>query len=285
MKLATYKDGSRDGQLVVVSRDLSQAHFATGIASRMQQLLDDWNFISPQLEDLSSALNGGKARHAFAHDPRLCMAPLPRAFQWVLNAAGDRSVHQRSGDGFSGPREGAVFSDVADGLWCDAGLAAITGDLAEGSAPAQALEAVRLLTLFGDWSLRAPGQAQGARLHLGCTAFAAVAVTPDELGQAWRGGRAYLTLQVQRGSVPPAGVDASQAMALPFGEWIAQVAERRSLGAGSIVGCVLTATESAAPGDMLQPGDAVRIDAVGPGGDSPFGAIRQAVRLRGDAPA
>ncbi|MDH5340484.1 MAG: fumarylacetoacetate hydrolase, partial [Rubrivivax sp.] len=84
MKLATYKDGSRDGQLVVVSRDLSLAHFATGIASRMQQLLDDWNFLSPQLEDLYATLNNGKARHAFAHDARLCMAPLPRAFHWAL---------------------------------------------------------------------------------------------------------------------------------------------------------------------------------------------------------
>ena len=87
MKLATYKDGSRDGQLVVVSRDLTTAHYATGIAIRMQQLLDDWNFISPQLEDLYQALNSGKARHAFPFDPKQCMAPLPRAFQWADGSA------------------------------------------------------------------------------------------------------------------------------------------------------------------------------------------------------
>ena len=75
MKLATYKDGSRDGQLVVVSRDLTSAHYASGIASHMQQLLDDWNFISPQLQDLSQTLNQGRARHAFPFDPKMCMAP------------------------------------------------------------------------------------------------------------------------------------------------------------------------------------------------------------------
>ena len=87
MKLATLKDGSRDGQLVVVSRDLASAHFATGIATRLQQVLDDWNFLSPQLEDLSTTLNQGKARHAFAFDPRQCMAPLPRACQWADGSA------------------------------------------------------------------------------------------------------------------------------------------------------------------------------------------------------
>mgnify|MGYP003333958903 CR=1 FL=1 len=87
MKLATYKDGSRDGQLVVVSRDLSSAHYATGIASKMQQALDDWGFIAPQLQDLYETLNAGKARHAFAFDPAMCMAPLPRAYQWADGSA------------------------------------------------------------------------------------------------------------------------------------------------------------------------------------------------------
>ncbi|MBA4006985.1 MAG: fumarylacetoacetate hydrolase, partial [Delftia sp.] len=87
MKLATYKDGSRDGQLVVVSRDLSQAHYATGIASRLQQVLDDWSYMAPQLQDLYHLLNSGKAVHAFAFDPRQCMAPLPRAYQWADGSA------------------------------------------------------------------------------------------------------------------------------------------------------------------------------------------------------
>ena len=87
MKLATLKDGSRDGQLVVVSRDLSHAHYATGIAHRMQQVLDDWGFISPQLQDLSTQLNHGRARHAFPFNPAQCMAPLPRAYQWADGSA------------------------------------------------------------------------------------------------------------------------------------------------------------------------------------------------------
>ena len=87
MKLATYRDGSRDGQLVVVSRDLSTAHVATGIAGRLQQVLDDWNFLCPQLEDLYHTLNHGKPRHAFAFDPARCAAPLPRAYQWADGSA------------------------------------------------------------------------------------------------------------------------------------------------------------------------------------------------------
>ena len=87
MKLATYKDGSRDGQLVVVSRDLSMAHYASAVASRLQQALDDWNFIAPSLQDLYEVLNQGKARHAFPFDPRMCMAPLPRAYQWADGSA------------------------------------------------------------------------------------------------------------------------------------------------------------------------------------------------------
>eukprot|EP01136_Pigoraptor_vietnamica_P014135 Opistho-1_new@55982 len=87
MKLATYKDGSRDGQLVVVSRDLSQAHYANGIATRLQQVLDDWGFLSPQLDELYTQLNHGKLRHAFNFEPKLCMAPLPRAYQWADGSA------------------------------------------------------------------------------------------------------------------------------------------------------------------------------------------------------
>src|SRR5689334_16297271 len=87
MKLASYKDGSRDGQLVVVSRDLATAHYATGIATRLQQVLDDWSFLSPQLEDLYTTVNHGRARHAFPFDPKMCMAPLPRAYQWADGSA------------------------------------------------------------------------------------------------------------------------------------------------------------------------------------------------------
>ena len=139
MKLATYKDGSRDGQLIVVSRDLSTAHYATGIAGKMQQVLDDWNFMSPQLQDLYDALNrtaegassGNKARHAFPFEPAQCMAPLPRAYQWADGSAfinhvelvrkarnaevpetfyTDPLMYQGGSDDFIGPRDDVVVA-------------------------------------------------------------------------------------------------------------------------------------------------------------------------------
>ncbi|MFM1907253.1 MAG: hypothetical protein RLZZ591_930, partial [Pseudomonadota bacterium] len=155
MKLATYKDGSRDGQLIVVSRDLSTAHYATGIANRMQQLLDDWNFLSPLLQDLAHTLNQGKARHAFPFDPSLCMAPLPRAHAWVQCASGPGRTgtvpphHLRLGlsDDFLGPTERLICANEAWGLDVEPGLAVITGDIPAACAPARALEGVRLLML------------------------------------------------------------------------------------------------------------------------------------------
>jgi hypothetical protein len=137
MKLATYKDGSRDGQLVVVSRDLSMAHYATGIASKLQQVLDDWNFLAPQLEDLYTTLNQGKARHAFPFDPEQCMAPLPRAYQWADGSAylnhvelvraarnsevpasfyTDPLMYQGGSDDFLGPTDEARFPSEEAGI-------------------------------------------------------------------------------------------------------------------------------------------------------------------------
>ena len=94
MKLATYKDGSRNGQLVVVSNDLTSAHYAGGVARCLQQVLDDWNFLSPQLEELARALNQGQARHAFAFDARRCMALLPCACQWVDGSGPANFLHR-----------------------------------------------------------------------------------------------------------------------------------------------------------------------------------------------
>src|SRR5450631_1291498 len=154
MKLATYKDGSRDGQLVVVSRDLTLAHYSTGIAGRLHQVLDDWNFLSPQLQELSQALNHGKARRAFEFDPRLCMAPLPRAYQWLDGAAYTNHlellrrargaelpaswrtrpcVYQGGSDDFLGGCDPIVCASVDDGLDFEAEVAVATGDVALGT--------------------------------------------------------------------------------------------------------------------------------------------------------
>src|SRR3954470_4885095 len=160
MKLATLKDGSRDGQLVVVSRDLALAHYATGIASRLQQALDDWGFMSPQLQDLYDELNSGRTRHAFPFDPAQCMAPLPRAYQWADGSAylnhvelvrkarnsevpetfyADPLMYQGGSDDFIGPCDDVVVPSEEFGIDFEAEIAVITGDVAMGVSTDEAL--------------------------------------------------------------------------------------------------------------------------------------------------
>ncbi|HEX7439256.1 MAG TPA: fumarylacetoacetate hydrolase family protein, partial [Caldimonas sp.] len=221
MKLATYRDGSRDGQLVVVSRDLRHAHYASGIATRMQQALDDWNFHSPQLEELSQALNHGKTRHEFGFDATRCMAPLPRAYQWADGSAfinhvelvrkarnaempatfyTDPLMYQGDSCELLGPCDDIVCASEEYGIDFEAEVAVITGDIAMGSAADAALEGIRLVMLANDVSLRKliPAElAKGFGFFQGkpATAFSPVAATPDELGAAWQGGRLHLDLE------------------------------------------------------------------------------------------
>jgi fumarylacetoacetate (FAA) hydrolase len=323
MKLATFKDGSRDGQLLVVSRDLHTAHFATGIATRMQQLLDDWNFLSPQLEDLYQTLNQGKARHAFAFEPRQCMAPLPRACQWADGSAfpnhidllsrargseapadfmDDPRVYQGGSDDLLGANDDAVFADAAWGIDFEAELAVVTGDVAIGTGPDAALDSVRLLMLANDWSLRhlVPGELAkgfGFLQSKPATAFAPVAVTPDELGPAWRGGRVHLAVDIAWNGRRVGHIDAGAEMALHFGQLIAHIARTRRLRAGSIVGSGTVSQRDAAAGygciaekrareildsasaatDYMAFGDRLRIEVQGADGASVFGAIDQQV--------
>ena len=323
MKLATYKDGSRDGQLVVVSRDLALAHFATGTATRLQQVLDDWNFLSPQLQDLYVTLNQGRARHAFAFEPRQCLAPLPRAYQWAdgsaylshltrlrqargaelpASSATDPLMYQGGSDNFLGPRDDAWFGSEAWGIDFEAELAVVTGDVEMGANPAQALDGVRLLMLANDWSLRnlVPAElAKGFGLLQSkpATAFSPVAVTPDELGAAWQGGRVHLAMQSAINGKPVGMCDAGPEMAFHFGQLIAHLAKTRQVRAGSVVGsgtvsntdvskgwhCIAEqrAIETVGSGGPHTPylvtGDTVRIEMTGRDGLSVFGAIEQRV--------
>ena len=323
MKLATLKDGSRDGLLVVVSRDMASAHHASGIASTLQQVLDDWNFISPQLEDLYATLNGGKARHAFAFDPRQCMAPLPRAYQWadgsaylnhvelVRKARGaevpasfyeDPLMYQGGSDDFIGPCDDAVFASTDWGIDFEAEVAVVTADVDMGTSPDAALESVRLLMLVNDWSLRNLIPAELAKgfgflQSKPATAFSPVAVTPEELGPAWRGGRVHLPLQSVWNGRQVGLTDAGPEMTFHFGQLIAHVAKTRRLRAGSIVGsgtvsnkdwaqgysCVaekraIETIESGSPQTaFMQFGDTIRIEMLGADGHSVFGAIDQRV--------
>ena len=323
MKLATYKDGSRDGQLVVVSRDLARAHFATGVASRLQQALDDWNFLSPQLEDLYVTLNQGKARHAFEFVPEMCAAPLPRAYQWADGSAylnhvelvrkarkaevpasfyEDPLMYQGGSDDFLGPCDDASFADPAWGIDFEAEVAVITGDVANGATPEQALEGVRLVMLANDWSLRnlIPGElAKGFGFFQSkpATAFSPVAVTPDELGEAWQGGRLHLSLSSHWNGQQVGLCDAGAEMSFHFGQLIAHVCKTRRVRAGSVIGsgtvsnkdwakgysciaekrCIETIEHGAPQTPFMQYGDRVRIEMMGRDGQSIFGAIEQKV--------
>ena len=281
MKLATYRDGSRDGQLVVVSRDLRTAHYATGIATRLQQVLDDWNFLSPQLQDLSVTLNQGRARHAFPFEPRQCMAPLPRAFGCVVAAPGAADAPpvlvSAASDGLRGPCQDAWLGAAAWDLAAAPGLAVVTGDIGMGADTAQGLDGVRLLLLASVWQLQALAAAEAARgapplQGLPAAAFGPVAVTPDELGEAWSAGRLSLPLQATLNGRRLAPVEAAPAMRHSFGALLAHLAMTRDVRAGQIVvGDPLLTL----PG--LAVGDRVGMHMDGLDGESVFGAIAQRV--------
>ncbi len=332
MKLATYKDGSRDGQLVVVSRDLATAHYATGIAERLQQALDDWNFISPQLQDLYDTLNHGKARHAFPFEPARCMAPLPRAYQWADGSAyinhvelvraarksevpdtfyTDPLMYQGGSDDFIGPCDDVVVPSEDFGIDFEAEISVVTGDVPMGASPEEALEGVRLLMLVNDVSLRnlIPDElAKGFGFFQSkpATAFSPVAVTPDELGDAWQGGRVHLTLQSTWNGRRVGLCDAGPEMTFHFGQLIAHICKTRNVRAGSIVGsgtvsnkgvegkggrmdwpkgysCIAEkrAIETLQDGqpstEFMKFGDTIRIEMKGKDGQSLFGAIDQKI--------
>ena len=331
MKLATLKDGSRDGQLVVVSRDLASAHYATGIANRLQQALDDWGFVSPQLQDLSDALNAGRTRHAFPFDPAQCMAPLPRAYQWADGSAylnhvelvrkarnaevpesfySDPLMYQGGSDDFIGPCDRIVAASEAFGIDFEAEIAVITGDVKMGATPAQALDGIRLVMLANDVSLRnlIPNElAKGFGFFQSkpANAFSPVAVTPDELGEAWQGGRVHLTLQSSWNGRKVGMCDAGEEMTFHFGQLIAHIAKTRNVRAGSIVGsgtvsnkgvekngrmewpkgysciaekrCIETIQDGQPSTEFMKYGDTIRIEMKGRDGQSIFGAIDQEV--------
>jgi fumarylacetoacetate (FAA) hydrolase len=262
MKLATYRDGSRDGQLLVVSRDLATAHYATGIAATLQQVLDDWSFVSPQLQDLSETLNLGKARHAFPFDPAQCMAPLPRAYQWADGSAflnhvelvraargsevprtfyEDPLMYQGGSDDFLGPRDDVVVPSEEFGIDFEAEVAVITADVPMLSTPEQALDGIRLLMIANDVSLRnlIPGElAKGFGFFQSkpATAFGPVAITLDEVGPAWDHGRLHLTLQSAWNGRKVGMCEAGPEMTFHFGQLIAHICKTRNVRAGSIIG-------------------------------------------------
>lgn len=331
MKLASLDDGTRDGQLAVVSRDLSNAHIADGIAPSLRAALDDWAFIAPQLDALYRQLNDGKgdakARRAFDFDPGQCMAPLPRASSRVCGAtylhhhdleqrALGRSVpaawrdapqlQQVAGDGLLGPTQDLVLAREEWGIDFGAELAIVSGDLRQGATPDAALGQIRLLLLANAITLRnlvpdALAAGFGLLQAKPVTAFAPVAVTPDELGDAWTAATAALPLRVRVNGNPVGTLEAGEDMTFNFAQLLSALAMTRPVTAGTIVSAGVVsnrATRRHTPGyasiaearwlemangsEALTPfmrfGDTVHIDMLDGHGKSLFGAIEQTLK-------
>ncbi len=283
MKLATLKDGSRDGSLVVVSRDLAHAIAVPAIARTLQAALDDWKTAQPLLADVYRCINEGGLAGTMAFDAALAHSPLPRAYQWadasayvnhvelVRKARGatmpvefwtDPLMYQGGSDSFVGPRDDIVCADEAFGIDLEAEVAVITGDVPMGASPQAAASAIRLLMLVNDVSLRnlIPGElAKGFGFFQSkpASAFSPVAATPDELGIAWREGKVHLPLLTFVNGVlfgrPNAGVD----MTFDFPTLLAHAARTRELGAGSIIGSgTVSNKEDGGPGRPVAQGGA-----------------------------
>ena len=264
MKLATLRDGNRDGMLAVVSKDLVTACSAASIAATMQDALDDWDKTSVALRDLSGKLNRGEARGAFPFDPRKAMAPLPRAYQWVdgsvysnhnelMRRAFDGEprppeppprepkVYQGGSDHFLGPCDDIVAADEAWGIDFEGEVAVVTRDVAMQTSAADAERSILLITLTNDISLRNLIPAEMAK-RFGfyqskpASSFSPIAATPDELGGAWHGGLVHLPLLLylngEEFGRPNAGVGAR----FNFFDLIAYTTKTRRLCAGTIVG-------------------------------------------------
>ncbi|WP_233808682.1 fumarylacetoacetate hydrolase family protein [Paraburkholderia sp. HP33-1] len=262
MKLASLKNGTRDGALIVVSRDLMRAVTAADIAPTLQEAIENWNDVEPRLKALYEALNAGTASGAFAFVQSKAESPLPRAYQWldgssylshvelVRKARGvemppsflqDPLMYQGCSDYFTGPQDPVYIATEEWGADLEAEIAVITDDVPMLATPEQAKSHIKLLMLLNDISLRHVIPAElnkgfGFVNGKGVTAFSPVAVTPDELGAAWDGSKISLPLTVhinnEKLGAPLAGVD----MYFNFPQLIAHAAKTRTLGAGTVLG-------------------------------------------------
>jgi fumarylacetoacetate (FAA) hydrolase len=333
MKLASLRDGSRDGRLLVVRRDLERAVMAES-AHTLQAALDDWAEVAPRLAHEAGALARHAREDSFAFDANHCHAPLPRAYQWadgsayvnhvalVRKARGadmpesfwtEPLMYQGGSDAFLGPRTPIRLADEAWGIDFEAEVAVIVDDVPMGASRERAAAAIRLIMLVNDVSLRnlIPGElAKGFGFFQSKPSSAAspVAVTPDELGAAWDGGKLHLPLLVELNGEPFGRAEAGEDMTFDFPALIAHAARTRRLAAGSIIGsgtvsnrdaeggpgrpiaaggrgysCIAeqrtveTLLHGAAQTPFLRFGDRVRIEMKDAAGRSIFGAIDQRV--------
>ncbi|AYC32336.1 FAA hydrolase family protein [Pseudomonas cavernae] len=322
MKLATLNNGSRDGRLLVVSRDLTRALDAGHIAATLQLAVESWTSVEPKLQALYRDLNAGSADGAFVFDPAAAMAPLPRAYQWLDGSAflshgalmqkafhlepidgADTTplMYQGAGDDFLGSRDDIPLPSESQGIDFEGEFAVLVDAVPMGCAAEQAAGHIKLILQVNDVSLRALAPREmktgfGFLQAKPASSFAAVAVTPDELGDAWREGRVHLPLQVEWNGEwfghPHGG-----AMNFSFPQLIAHAALTRRLGAGTLIGsgtvsnadrrvgsaCIaerraIEMIEHGAPQTgFMRFGDRVRMEVLGSDGQSLFGAIDQRV--------
>ena len=274
MKLGSLKEGGRDGTLVVVSRDLTQAVRATGIAPTLQRALEDWSNLAPRLAALSAALDEGSADGAFDLDMVALASPLPRAYEFVDGSAylphvervrrargaevpqsfyTDPLMYQATSAGFNGPRDPVRVVDEAYGIDLEAEIVVVTDDVPMAATPEQAAAHIQLVGLVNDVSLRnlIPGELAkgfGFVQSKPRSALSPVFVTPDELGDAWRDNKVHLPMLTHVNGkwfgAPEAGVD----MQFDFAQLVAHVTRTRPLSAGTIVGSGTIANEDTSLG-------------------------------------
>ena len=324
MKLATLKTGGRDGRLIVVSRDLKRAVAASEVALSLQVVLDDWHGKAPKLAQLSAALNSGRAADAFDFDPNRCASPLPRAYQWADGSAyvnhvelvrkargaqmppsfwADPLMYQGGSDTFLGPCDPILAQSEDWGIDLEGEVAVVTDDVPMGVEPDNAGQHIRLLMLVNDVSLRnlipnELGKGFGFFQSKPSSAFSPVAVTPDELGEAWNGSKLSLPVIVHINGSQFGEPNAGDDMTFDFPQLIAHAAKTRPLAAGTIVGsgtisnldrsrgaaCIaekrmLETIDTGKPvTPFLRFGDRVRIEMRDADGNSIFGAIDQEVQ-------
>ena len=335
MKLATLKTDGRDGALVVVSRDLSRYQKVPKIAATLQFALDHWDMVAERLEAVYVQLNDNATWDAQPFEQAACHSPLPRAYQWadgsayinhvelVRKARGaevpasfytDPLMYQGGSDSFIGPRDPIYALSEDWGIDLEAEVAVITGDVAMGASLQECEQALRLVMLVNDVSLRnlIPAELQkgfGFFQSKAASAFSPVCVTPAELGEHWRDAKLHLPLQVQINGSPFGQPDAGEDMTFSFAQLVAHAARTRELAAGTIIG---SGTVSNKQGDLhgssiehggvgycclaevrmyetielgapvtsfLKFGDSVRIEMLDPSGASIFGAIDQTVAM------
>ena len=324
MKLATLKNNTRDGELIVVNKELTKAINVSDIAKTMQEALDNWAEISPKLEAVYNQLQRSELTETVDFASKNVMAPIPRAYHWADGSAyvthvelvrkarnaelpetfwTDPLMYMGASDAFIGATDDIEIEKEEWGIDFESEVAVITDDVPAGTNPSQAKKHIKLIVLVNDVSLRnlIPAELSkqfGFYQSKPWTAFSPVAVTPDELGSAWDGGKVHLplisTLNNKEIGSPNAGID----MIFDYGQVIAHAAKTRSLMAGTVIGSGTVANEGSPDGSsclaevrcleiihngkpstpFMTFGDRIEIDMKDEQGNSIFGKINQVVK-------